>query len=90
VNQRHRFQPGPSRPVSELSRRLPPAMTVAASLTGRALPSGGVSRCSPRQAGRTVARQMGRLARPAGPPADPDRAVRAGQRRNIPAGQNRD
>jgi hypothetical protein len=90
VYQRHHFRPGPSRPASELSRGLPPAMTAASPLTGRALPSGGVSRCSPRQAGRTVARQVPRQPRCAGAPADPDRGRYAGQRRNRPLEVNRD
>ena len=54
MNQWHRFQHGPSRPASEQSRWLPPAMAVAARLADRALPSGRVSRCSPRQAGWTA------------------------------------
>ena len=90
MSQRHRFQPGPSRPASEPSRRLPPAITVAARRAGRALLSGDVSRCSPRQTGRTAGRQPARQARPAGAPAGPDTAGRAGQRRNVPAAVIRD
>ena len=47
-------------------------------------------RCLPRQAGRPIGRQAGRQPRPAGAPAGPGGARRAGQRRNIPAGVNRD
>jgi len=90
MNQWHRFQPCPSRPTSELSRWLPPAMTLTARLADRALLSGSASRCSPRQVGRMVGRQMGQQARPAGAPAGPDRAGCAGQRRNVPAGVIRD
>ena len=66
MNQWHRPQPGLSRPVSELTRWLPPAMTViAARLTGRALPSGDVSQFSPgRPAGRLAGRWAGTLGLP--------------------------
>ena len=68
MNQRHRFQPRPSWPASELSRRLPPAMAVAARRADQARLSGDVSRCSPRQPAGGW-RQAGRQARPAGAPA---------------------
>jgi hypothetical protein len=46
--------------------------------------------CLPRQPGRTVTRQMGRLSRPAEASGDPGEAGSAGQRRNVPAGAIRD
>jgi hypothetical protein len=49
-----------------------------------------VSQRSTRQPPRTVTRQVTRPPRPADAPADPGRAVGAGQRLNIPAGGDRD
>jgi hypothetical protein len=48
-----------------------------------------VSQRSTRQPPRTITRQVTRLPRPAGTPADPGRAIAAGQRRNVPAGGDR-
>ena len=59
-------------------------------LARRRAPRAGSAWCLPRQADRTVPRQMGRPPRSAGAPAGPGRAGRAVQRRNVPAGGNRD
>lgn len=59
-------------------------------ITRPGAPGRGTGRCLPRQAGRPVTRQADRQTRPARVPAGPGEAGRAGQRRNIPAGVNRD
>jgi hypothetical protein len=59
-------------------------------ITWPGAPGRWTGRCLPRQAGRTITRQVPWQARPAGPPAGPGGAGGAGQRRNIPAGANRD
>ena len=72
----HRWPPGRPRLPSRLARP--------------GVPGGCAGRCLPRQAGRTVTRQVAWPPRPAGAPAGRGEAVGAGQRRNVPAGVNRD